>query len=601
VERTPESHNAGDASERVARLKELVLELRKEYSDDQNVRAIGWGAPRRGGELADELAVVFFVARKESSERAIRELGSTPIPAEVEDFPTDVQDPAIRPAMMGQRDEEKFDPLRGGIATSNAEGHIVWFNGAGTFGILGRDNATGSAVGLSNWHVWGDGGSTGDQIIQPGHPTGGDHAEAVGKVLACGPLVTSLIEWEAPDPIAAGLYGGAAALAVAAAASDYRDPTRRGQDATVPAPGSTTLWEQVDVAIEYPQLPLPGVPFQTNVTWDYARHTDSGVLTHSVTETRSNTQFLLGKLVVTDKPAYAPGELLRLTAAIWDWQDRACDEYHVVAHLIPHLDPSTAYRAVLSPTACPRRIPQDPPREGNDTVCVDFDEFDAGEHPSVGTFAWLGYRSTDRFPIRLVDWFDPDRGLQIPAKPLVLRHGPAKRAVAHIVQFASPPVSVIALNAAGDQVDRATTPAGQNTVHVVELNGSGIVEVVLRGGDGEALLIKYCIDPVGNDPVEIRVRARVAGAVGEEHPDLDMSSRRLKARRCCFTGSLRLPPDEPAGRWAVHLSVQNVNGVPDGTNPEQAATVIGGHLLSVHADALGCAAVMLLDHAFDVT
>jgi hypothetical protein len=600
VEREQGNRNSGDVPEDVARLKELVLRLREDYADDPNIKAIGWGSPRRAGELADELAVVFFVARKEASDRVITELGSTRIPAEIEGFATDVQDPVLRPAWMGQRDEQKYDPLRGGIATSNAEGHIVWFNGAGTLGILARDNATGSAVGLSNWHVWGDGGSTGDQIIQPGHPTGGDHAEAVGKVLACGPLVTSLIEWEAPDPIAVGLYGGAAALAIAAAASDYRDPTRRGQDVTVPEPGSTTLWEQVDVAIEYPQLPLPGVPFQTDVTWDYARHTDTGVLTHSVTETRSNTQFLLGQLVVTDKPTYAAGDLVRLTAAIWDWQDRACDAYHVVAHLIPERDPNTAYRAVLAPTACPRQIPQDPPGDGQDTLCLDFDDFQAGEYPPSGTFAWLGYMSTDRSPVRLVDWFEPDRGLQIPPKPLGLRHAPAMRVVARIVQFASSPVSLFALNAAGDQVDQATTPAGQGTVHEVELNGSGIVEVVLRGGDGEALLIDYCIDPVGNEPVEIRVRARVAEAVHAEHPGLDLSSRQLKAHRCCFTGSLRLPPDEPAGKWAVHLSVQNVNDVPDGTKPEEAATVIGGHLLSVHADALGCAAIMLLDHAFDV-
>ena len=49
---------------------------------------------------------------------------------------------------------------------------------------------------------------------------------------ACGPSITLLIEWEAPDPLTAGLYGGAAAAAVAAAASDVRDPTRRGQDNT---------------------------------------------------------------------------------------------------------------------------------------------------------------------------------------------------------------------------------------------------------------------------------------------------------------------------------------------------------------------------------
>jgi hypothetical protein len=49
--------------------------------------------------------------------------------------------------------------------------------------------------------------------------------------------------------------------------------------------------------------------------------------------------------------------------------------------------------------------------------------------------------------------------------------------------------------------------------------------------------------------------------------------------------------------------VQNLNHQPEGLPPEEAATVIGGHLLSAHAAEaalLGCGVIMLLDHVFDV-
>jgi hypothetical protein len=72
-------------------------------------------------------------------------------------------------------------------------------------------------------------------------------------------------------------------------------------------------------------------------------------------------------------------------------------------------------------------------------------------------------------------------------------------------------------------------------------------------------------------------------------------------RRCCFIGHIPLPPDEKPGKWDVHLTVQNINPVPEDTPPEEAAATIGGHVLSSHtSEALGCTALMLLDHVFDV-
>jgi hypothetical protein len=584
----------------IQQVKDIVQRLRQQYASDPNIQTVGWGLARRGGELKDGISIIFYVKEKLPTERSIRQAGSLPVPAEIEGFKTDVQLARMRPSQAGDRDEIKYDPLRGGVASSNSEGHIFWFNGNGTLGVLARDNVSGEAVALSNWHVWGDGGEVGDKIIQPGHPTAGDHVEAIGKVVACGPLLTSLIEWDAPSPLTVGLYGGAAAAAIAAAASDYRDPTRRGQDNTLPDPGERTQRELVDMAIEYPNLPLPGVAFQTKVKWMYQRETDQRVLSYQVEEANVNTQFLLGKLVVTDKVQYKPGEIVRLTAAIWDYQPRQCDGYHVVAHLIPHAHPTTAQRTVLHPTACPRTFPQHPPDQ--DTACLEFADFNVGQYPYQGKFAWLGYLDTGQQPVRVVDWFEPAVALQISQQPLLLTHIPASRVTAKVAQFTSTLITLIAYNAVGQILDQKTAPAEPGVIHELVLQGEGIVQVVIRGGGGEGLLISYCIDPIQSLEFTTTISKSVAASVHAELPQLTTLGRRLRSRRCCFSGSIQLPPDEVPGKWDVHLTVQNINTVPEGTPADRAAATIGGHLLSSHTSAqvVGCTVIMLLDHVFDV-
>lgn len=587
------------SEETIQKVKALVERLRGQYVKDPNVQTVGWGLAQRGGQPVDGISIIFYVRQKLPSERSIVAVGSQPIPSEIEGFKTDVQAIKARPN-VGDRDEIKYDPLRGGVYSSNAEGHILWFNGAGTLGVLARDNSDGAPVALSNWHVWGDGGEEGDRIIQPAHPTTGDHFEAIGKVIACGPLLTSLIEWSAPSPLTVGLYGGAAAAAIAAAASDNRDPTRRGQDNTPTNPGELTLRETVGMAIEYPNLPLPGIPFKTQVKWAYARETTDRLLTYEVAETNTNIQILLGKLVVTDKAQYKPGELVTLTAAIWDYQPRPCDGYHVVAHLIPHARPTTALRVVLHPTACPRIFPQQPP--DRDTVCIAFADHKVGEYTYKGKFDWLGYADTGQQPVRIVDWFEPEKALQISQQPLLLTHIPASKVTAKVAQFTNTPITMIAYNAAGQILDQKSAPAQQSVIHELVLNGEGIVQVVVRGGGGEGLLISYCIDPIQAESFTTGVSESVAASVRTELPELNTGSGRLRAQRCCFTGSINLPPDEEIGKWDVYLTVQNVNPVPEGTPPEQAATTIGGHVLSSHTSAhvLGCTVIMLLDHVFDV-
>jgi hypothetical protein len=588
---------------KIDELNALVARLRGEYTSDPNVRTIGWGLKRSKGSLQDELSIIFYVKAKLPSERAIASVGSRPIPNEIEGYPTDVEEarPGIQSA--GQRDDRQYDPLVGGPATSNADEHIFWFNDGGTLGLLVRNAGDSAPMALSNWHVWADGGDEGDDIIQPGHPTAGDHLEALGKVAACGPLLTAIIEWEAPSPLAAGLYGGAATAAVAAAASDYRDPIRRGQDQTIPDPGERTLHEEVDMVIEYPQLPLPGRPFLTQVKWRYQRHTESRVLEHTVDEERVNTQFLLGKMIVTDRRSYRPGDVVNLTAAIWDYQPRPCDAYHVVAHLLPHNRPDDALRVVLHPTACPRTIPINPPEDDDQQeTCLRFDQHDPGEYIYKGAFDWLNYLNQAQEPVYIVTWYNNTPALAIPMGTLRLSHVPTNRVRARVVQFTNTPVVMAAYNASGQVLDQVTAPNTQGVEHLLEIEGEGIVGVVLSGGGGEGLLLEYCIDEVAGANLSSVVSASVASGIAAELPNLELTHRRLRATRCCYRGSIRLPATERPGKWDVHLVVQNVNHVPDGLPPDQAATVIGGHVLSSHAapDLVGCGVIMLLDHVFDV-
>ncbi len=75
-------------TEKVQRIKALVRELRTRYRNDPNVVEIGWGMAKRSGKLVPELAVIFHVREKYSSEPEIRNAGSQPVPRDIEGFAT---------------------------------------------------------------------------------------------------------------------------------------------------------------------------------------------------------------------------------------------------------------------------------------------------------------------------------------------------------------------------------------------------------------------------------------------------------------------------------------------------------------------------------
>jgi hypothetical protein len=75
---------------------------------------------------------------------------------------------------------------------------------------------------------------------------------------------------------AAALLVGAATAFGIAAASDARDPWRRGQDATAPPAGEKTVSERVDLEFHTIDDVTPGTPFKAGLDWRYTRETDSG-------------------------------------------------------------------------------------------------------------------------------------------------------------------------------------------------------------------------------------------------------------------------------------------------------------------------------------
>jgi hypothetical protein len=592
-------------------LNSLIKKLRAEFSEDPNIKNISWGLGKSRGKLNKGVCIIFTVHQKTNSEKVLNALRTKKIPEAIEGVPTDVREGTARKlaSAVGSRGDVIADPLNGGWTTSNADNHIIWFNGWGTIGLLCTDNDTGDLMALSNWHVWADGGEEGDTIIQPGIPRAGDFVEGTTKVIACGPIFTSLLEWESPDPIALGLYGGAAAAAIAAGLSDYRDPSRRGQEATIPGPAEKTKMEKIIVDTVYQDLPIPGTPFKTDVKWNYARHTDVKIYEHSISEGQINAQFLLGKFVTSDKQAYSGGEKANIYAAIWDYQPRPCDGYHVVAHLISERNASVAYPLILHPSPCPRRMPWYPPDQKDaKIICYDFGIYKPGtKFPYKHHFDWLLCYSLDKKDLLITDWQTSGGGsnkgeLMIGQRGLRFVHNPSSGVHITVAAFTSQPVFIKAYDHNGTLIGSGQSSGTSGAVELISIAGQGISNTFVTGGGNEGVVLKYCVDSnIANEQItefspEIFKRLETAHVKFK-----DIEERKAKANRCCFHGSFRIPPMENKGRWNVYLTVQNVNNVPQGTKPEVAAEIIGGHLLAAPvAQVAGCLFMMLGDHVFDI-
>lgn len=526
-------------------IKALARRLEREYAEDPNVVGVGWGMAQRGGEVKPELSLVFYVREKLSGDE-LEEAGTRPVPEEIEGFATDVvvRGPVEQQQLAGSRDDDLYDPLRGGVSSSNLEQRertFFWsYGGRGTLGILCKDSGN-RPMALSNWHVWADeGAENGDRIVQPSTPEAGGYAEGIAKTILCGPILGSLLEGRIPSGLAAGLYGGAAAAAGLAALTDERDPFRRGQDATPEAGGAVTHEETLEVALDYGDtLPWPGTPFSTDVDWQYERSTNQGAMVADAAEVQENPQVLHGYAVAPERSVYERGEEITVRAALWDYQPRPADAYHVVAHLVSEKDPSREIRLLLRPAPCTgvRLVPKarklDAVTETGEGVCVSFGHFPpdhvfapAHNFGPVAVAYWTGD------PLRMAGSFpDAGSGLSVPDSGVVLRHPPASAIELRLGHRTQEPVRVQAYNAFDRIVAEAEVPAETETVHHVELEGRMITHVRILGGEGRVELFRYCFQPVtrGDHAAAARDPSRLGTPVVDSLACLDFASRPVGA------------------------------------------------------------------------
>lgn len=294
-----------------SKAKKVLDEVVEKWLQTNNVTGIGIGYKSVNGETDfNQVALKFFVARKLSLAE-VRKRGLSEIPAKIDGVVTDVEEmPILRPSSSasGSRDDRK-DPIVGG-ATVGVNTKPFWY---GTLGAIVFDRTTGEQMVLSNQHVLD--GPAGTEVVQPS-PIGLDDSLAIGFQLDfCNPL--HFFRLDTPNTTVGSVLSGlAAGAAMAAALSDEIDPTRRGQDATVPPAGAKTLFERQQVKLEYPELPIPGTHFKIGTSWKYTRETDAGDLSFDASEVKQNPHALADKLLLTDKKLYKPGETIRLFGLI---------------------------------------------------------------------------------------------------------------------------------------------------------------------------------------------------------------------------------------------------------------------------------------------
>ncbi|HSX30161.1 MAG TPA: hypothetical protein VLE73_06400 [Candidatus Saccharimonadales bacterium] len=291
--------------------KKVLDSIKDEWLRKPGVTGLGIGYKTTGGQMNVNQIVLKIYVNQKLSDAEVKARKLTAVPAKIDGVVTDVEQlGTLRPAASasGSRDDRK-DPLVGGL-TVGVNTKPFWF---GTLGSIVFDRGTGQQLVLSNQHVLD--GPVGTEVVQPS-PIGLDDSLEIGFQLdICNPL--HFIRLDTPNTTVGTVLAGAAVAALTAAAlSDEIDPTRRGQEATVPPAGAKTVAEAHKVTFDYPELPTPGTHFKVKTDWHYTRHTDAGNLSHSASEVKTNPHVLVDKLLLTDKKLYRPGETIKLYGLI---------------------------------------------------------------------------------------------------------------------------------------------------------------------------------------------------------------------------------------------------------------------------------------------
>jgi hypothetical protein len=105
-------------------------------------------------------------------------------------------------------------------------------------------------------------------------------------------IIASCCATTAGSILFGSLAAGATASGGAAGLSDARDPFRRGEDHTLPAPGELTTSETVKFSLSYPEALTLGKPFAVQADWHYTRTTTGNSYTYAVSETNTNIHVL---------------------------------------------------------------------------------------------------------------------------------------------------------------------------------------------------------------------------------------------------------------------------------------------------------------------
>jgi hypothetical protein len=137
--------------------------------------------------------------------------------------------------------------------------------------------------------------------------------------------------------------------------------------------------------------------------------------------------------------------------------------------------------------------------------CVDFSDRVEGEEVDP-EFVKDGFRfsADDGQPQLIYRTNTPgELGLQITQAGVKVRlPQPASRVVLRIVSYHSDPLRITAYDMESNMVDQVTAPATpQDTIHTVELNGVGIITLVIKDGGFDGVLVEVCIESEPEKPV----------------------------------------------------------------------------------------------------
>ncbi|MGO8926415.1 MAG: hypothetical protein ACLQU3_05930 [Limisphaerales bacterium] len=551
----------------------------RRLSGDPNVLAVGYGVRVRGGKPVMEACVQYHVRKKLASAAEARKLGTKWIAQKAGGYPTDViESKTFRPAKndgppTGSRGSQIENPLIGGTSTTVLSDWYSFPTGFGTLGGICFDNITNDAMAISNAHVWGQ--EVGAECIQPWMPTG-EYVGASLELLTCGPAAF-IVNGTVPSPLTAGLAAAAAAVWVAAAASDAEDPSRWGQrTGAVPAAGVLTTGETIRIEAPLAPAPYAGRAYSTEAKWDYVRHTSAGDITAATTADRPNEHTLVGKLVWTDRDQYQLGNHVSICAEVISRTIADPAEFFVVAVCYPINDPERVLYRVLTPGNCSMDRKASP-------VCIaDFPD----PPPSMGGSGYSinldPYRFESSEPLRVVKGpagtaLANKNLLKLPSTPVRILIPPCTLASIEVI-LPKGPMTVIGRNSAGLKVASARLQAGAAHPQKVTLEAAEMVEVVLTTRDHNAQLVGI-------------------GATKNPHP-VAVDAKSDDLHYLLYRGGLDLNLTEQKGPWNIILQVQGVDPSSPGGDPIAAARTLGGMTASGNISVISCIAIALIDAAF---